>query len=148
MKKYSIHYSYYATADVEVLANSQDEALEKASKQHKDFDYSLNEETIRSVEEAEELEELVLIASEIVKNATDDGIEIKLNPWPYITVDLWNGFDFEARTEIMEQVYWDDDRDEIGFETDHYSELTLVDIPEFQQYEICKAIIEKGGKYA
>ena len=30
MKKFVIHYNYYATADVTVLANSKEEAIEKA----------------------------------------------------------------------------------------------------------------------
>ena len=30
MRKYIIHYNYFATADVTVLANSKEEAIEKA----------------------------------------------------------------------------------------------------------------------
>ena len=32
MKKFVIHYNYYATVDVTVLANSKEEAIEKAAR--------------------------------------------------------------------------------------------------------------------
>jgi hypothetical protein len=38
MKKYTVHYNYYATADVVVFANSKEEAIEKADQIELDND--------------------------------------------------------------------------------------------------------------
>ena len=44
MKKFVIHYNYYATVDVTVLANSKEEAIEKADQiefDNNDFELDL-----------------------------------------------------------------------------------------------------------
>ena len=38
MKKFTVHYNYYATADVVVFANSKEEAIEKADQIELDND--------------------------------------------------------------------------------------------------------------
>lgn len=41
MKKFTVHYEYYATADVVVFANSKEEAIEKANQielENEDFE--------------------------------------------------------------------------------------------------------------
>jgi hypothetical protein len=43
MKKYTVHYDYYATADVVVFANSKEEAIEKANQiELKNEDFELD----------------------------------------------------------------------------------------------------------
>ena len=46
----------------------------------------------------------------------------------------------------MEKVYWDEEREEIGIETEYNSELTISDILELQQYKLCQAIISQAEK--
>jgi hypothetical protein len=43
MKKFTVHYEYYATADVVVFANSKEEAIEKANQiELKNEDFELD----------------------------------------------------------------------------------------------------------
>ena len=49
MKKFVIHYNYYATINVEVLAENEEEAKAKANQitpDPSDFDFTLNEQTV------------------------------------------------------------------------------------------------------
>ena len=54
MKKFLVHYNYYATVDVVVLANSKEEAIEKADQiEFDNNDFELNFES-REVFESED----------------------------------------------------------------------------------------------
>ena len=56
MKKYTIHYNYYATIDVEVLAENEEEAKLKADLVEvdaNDYDFSLKEQSVVDVEDGE-----------------------------------------------------------------------------------------------
>lgn len=141
MKRYYIHYNYYATADVPVLAESEAEALQKARDvelQLSDYDFTLNEESIIDYEDVPDLKSLIKEAENILKK--DESIE--LNPWPTVTILVWNGEYMEPIRETIENIYWDEEREEIGFETDRCSELTILDIPDIEQIELCQTIIK------
>lgn len=141
MKRYYIHYNYYATADVPVLAETEEEALQKAREVHldlEDYDFTLNEESIIDEEEVPDIKSLIKEAENILKQS--DSIE--LNPWPTVTILVWNGEYMEPIRETIENIYWDEEREEIGFETDRCSELTISDIPDIEQIELCQTIIK------
>ena len=54
MKKFTVHYNYYATADVVVFANSKEEAIEKADQiEFDNNDFELDFES-REVFESED----------------------------------------------------------------------------------------------
>lgn len=141
MKRYYIHYNYYATADVPVLAETEEEALERAREVQlnlEDYDFTLNEESVIDEEEVPDLKSLIKEAENILKGKES----IKLNPWPTVTVLVWNGECMEPIREIIENIYWDEEREEIGFETDRCSELTISDIPDIERLELCQSIIK------
>ena len=155
MKKYTIHYNYYATHDVEVLAESEDEALKKARRVEIDFDnlfLTQNEETVLEAVDVPNLQTLIEKAEDIVKEADQDDAEIKLSPWPRITIEYWTGYNVEHKKELMEDLFWDYERNEIGFNTEDSSgDIGLSEIPEVEQFNICQAIInskKEGGRYA
>ena len=55
MKKFVIHYNYYATVDVTVLANSKEEAIEKADQiefDNNDFELDLDSREVFESEDA------------------------------------------------------------------------------------------------
>lgn len=55
MKKFTVHYNYYATADVVVYANSKEEAIEKADQiEFDNNDFELDFES-REVFESEDV---------------------------------------------------------------------------------------------
>ena len=82
MKKYTIHYNYYATADVTVLAKSKEEAIEKADQielSNDEFDLQFDTREVYGfdVELAEltDIEQLN-VAQIIIDAAKDNGIEL------------------------------------------------------------------------
>lgn len=55
MKKFVIHYNYYATVDVTVLANSKEEAIEKADQiefDNNDFELDFESREVLESEDA------------------------------------------------------------------------------------------------
>lgn len=141
MKRYYIHYNFYATADVPVLAESEAEALQKAREVHlnlDDYDFTLNEESVIDYEDVPDLKGLIKDAENILKQSDS----IQLDPWPTISILVWNGERMEPIRETIENIYWDEEREEIGFETDRCSELTISDIPDIEQIELCQTIIK------
>lgn len=143
MKKYTIIHNLTATVSIEVLAETREEAFEKASQNNidpRDYDFELDSAEIGHEEAVPDLKSLIKEAEDILKQS--DSIE--LDPWPTITVLVWNGERTEPIREIIENIYWDSVREEIGFETDRCSELTISDIPEIEQLELCEAIIEQS----
>ena len=55
MKKFTVHYNYYATADVVVFANSKEEAIEKADQielDNNDFELDFDSREVFESEDA------------------------------------------------------------------------------------------------
>lgn len=143
MNKYRFHFNYYATADVEILANSIEEAIDKVDKitvPNEEFHYTLNERSVIEQTEVPDLSALIKQAEDILK-AND---AFQLDPWPFATLQIWNGEDTVGRTEPIESIYWDEELEEIGFETEHWSGYSILDLPEIQQLNICLAIIKQA----
>ena len=70
MKKFIIHYNYYATADVTVLANSKEEAIEKADQieiPNDEFDLEYDNREAFELEDVPELQEVIDKATAIIK---------------------------------------------------------------------------------
>jgi len=147
MKRYVINYSFYASAEVVVLANSREEALQKGREVNipkDDIDLEPDTETITEEKEVPELHDLIREAEAILQEADKRNITFTLDPWLPATILSWNGKDMQPSTELIESIFYDNDREEIGFETDHWSETTISELPETQQYDICMAIIEQA----
>lgn len=145
MKKYTIHYDYYATYDVEVLAESKEEAINKAREievPYEEYDFSINEESVIDTKDVPDLPTLIKEAEEILKSAE----AFELSPWLNVTVPVWDGEKMKPITELLENVFWDEEREEIGLETDRCSEITISDIPDIQQLNLCQAIIAQAEK--
>lgn len=69
MKKFVIHYNYYATVDVTVLANSKEEAIEKADQiEFDNNDFELDFESREAFDEGDvpDLQDLITKASNII----------------------------------------------------------------------------------
>lgn len=154
MKKYTINYSFDANISVEVLAESEEEALKKARQvkiNKSDLEIEQNEESILEAIDVPNLQNLIEQAEGIIKKADEDDTEIKLNPWPYVTLEYWTGFEMEHKKYLMESLYWDYERDEIGFNTEESAgDFGLSEIPDIEQFNVCQAIInsQKGGQDA
>lgn len=148
MKKYTIHYNFCATADIEVLANSKEEAREKADMIDiplSDFDYDLNEKSIIDEEDVPDLRILIEKAEHIISKAEEEDIEFILNPWPRVTTVYWDGNKMEYQYQLVSFLFWNNERNEIGFNTvESAADYGLSEIPEIEQLEICQSIIAQA----
>lgn len=145
MKKYTIIHNFTATVSIEVLAETQEEAFEKASKNDidpRDYDFELDNAEIGNEEDVPDLQELIAKAEAIIKKADEEDDSITLFSWPLVTVESWDGSEMEYHHQRMYQLYWDYETDEIGFNTEESAgDFYLSELPEIEQYELCKAII-------
>lgn len=142
MKKYNICFCYDAKVDVEVLANSREEAIEKASQIEmplEDYDFDLNETIVNTTdEEIGSLDELTEKAVEIMKRVDCIG------PISFLTASVlvWDGFSMNPIVKRIDSIYWDELHEEICFDAGDSSECCLSDCSEIEQYNICKEIIK------
>lgn len=145
MKKYKIIHYYDAAIALEVLAATEDEALEQA----KGVDFDMNNlhlerngsEIIEAIE-VPDLKHIIEKAEDIIREADKDDKEIKLDPWPTVTTEWWNGNYMEYRHQTISHIFWDYDRNEIGFQTDDSAaDYGLSEIPDIEQHNLCTQII-------
>jgi len=147
MKKFTVIHNFTATASIEVLAETREEAFEKARRNEldlSDYDFELDNAEIGHEEEVHDLSTLIEQAESIMKKADEQEITFMLYPWPRVTVEHWTGYGMEHRQELTENVYWNFDDDEIGFTLDGGSEAILSEFPELEQFTICQRIIAQA----
>lgn len=150
MKKYTIIYNFTATASIEVLADTREEAFEKARANElnlADYNFELDGAgaEIGREEDVPDLRTMIQQAESIVKQADEEDKTLTLNPWPNVTTEYWTGAKMEQKTDLMDNLYWDYEADEIGFNTvNSAGDFSLSELPEIEQYEICEAIIRQG----
>lgn len=143
MKKFTIIHNLMATVSIEVLAETREEALEKASKNNIDpcdYDFELDSAEVGNEEEVQDLQVLIEQAEAIMKS-DEDGIT--LNPWLRVTLEYWNGENIVHKHDLMDCIFWNQDDDEIGFNSSSSAaDYNLSELPEIEQYKVCQAIIQ------
>lgn len=146
MKKFTIIHNLTATVAIEVLAETREEAFEKASKNNidpRDYDFELDSAEIGHEEEVPDLQKLIEKAEAIIKKVDEEDDEITLFPWPLVTVESWDGSKMEYHHQRMSLLYWDYEVNEIGFNTEESSgDFYLSELPEIEQLELCISIIK------
>lgn len=146
MKKYTVIHNFTATVSIEVLAETQEEAFEKASKNNidpRDYEFELDSAEIGHEEKVPDLQELIAKAEVIIKKADQEDDTIILNPWPVVTTESWDGTQMLYHKQLMYQLYWDYESDEIGFNTEESAgDFYLSELLEIEQYNLCQQIIK------
>ena len=116
MKKFVIHYNYYATADVTVLANSKEEAIEKADQieiPNDEFSLEYDNREAFELEEVPELQEVIDKATAIIKKFNEGaGHEdfYSVPCYPTVTTYCWNGDEMVKNKNAVEDFYNDSDK--------------------------------------
>lgn len=145
MKKFTIIHNFTAVASIEVLAETREEAFEKARQNDidpSDYEFELDSAEIGHEEDVEDLQHLIEKAEDIIREADNEDKEIKLDPWPTVTTEWWNGNYMEYRHQTITHIFWDYDRNEIGFQTDDSAaDYGLSEIPDIEQHNLCTQII-------
>lgn len=149
MKKYVVICRYYATAEFEVLANSEKEANEKADQVElspDDFFFDFIDSEISEAEEVPELSGMIERAGEILDRfSKEKDDEVYTVPaYPIVTTNIWDGREIKKVRNLIEDFYWDSEKG-LMMDVGEGFEVELDELPEIEQLEVCELIIREAS---
>ena len=149
MKKFTIIHNFTATASIEVLAETREEAFEKARENDlelSDYNFELDSAEIGREEDVPDLKELINKASEVIKRYEEEGNNscFSVPTYPTITTQSWNGDEFIKQRNIVEDFYYDSDKGLMMYVGEGF-EVELDELPEIEQLEVCELIIREAS---
>ena len=147
MRKYVIHYNYFATADVTVWANSKEEAIEKADQielSNDEFDLQFDTREVYGSEDVPDLNEIIDKAEEIIRKfdegaGKDDFYSVPC--YPTVTPYCWNDDEMAKNKNTVEDFYYDSDKG-LMMDVGQGFEVELDELPEIEQLNVCQVIID------
>ena len=148
MKKYVVICRYYATAEFEVLANSEKEANEKADQVElspEDFFFDFIDSEISEAEEVPELSGMIERTGEILDRfSKEKDDEVYTVPaYPIVTTNIWDGREIKKVRNLIEDFYWDSEKG-LMMDVGEGFEVELDELPEIEQLEVCELIIREA----
>lgn len=149
MKKYVVICRYYATAEFEVLANSEKEANEKADQVElspDDFFFDFIDSEISEAEEVPELSGMIERTGEILDRfSKEKDDEVYTVPaYPIVTTNIWDGREIKKVQNLIEDFYWDKEKG-LMMDVGEGFEVELDELPEIEQLEVCELIIREAS---
>lgn len=147
MKKYVIVCRYYATAEIEVLANSEKEANEKADQVElspEDFVFDFIDSEISEAEEVPELSDMIERTGKILDRfSKEKDDEVYTVPaYPIVTTNIWNGREIKKVRNLIEDFYWDKETSELILTSEDQVDISLSGLSEAEQHKVCSMIID------
>lgn len=149
MKKFVIHYNYYATADVTVLANSKEEAIEKADQieiPNNEFDLEYDNREAFELGDVPELQEVIDKATAIIKKFNEGaGQEDFYNVpcYPTVTTYCWNGDEMVKNKNAVEDFYYAPDKG-LMMDVGEGFEVELSELSDVEILDVCQVIINSA----
>ena len=149
MKKFTIIHNFTAAASIEVLAETREEAFEKARENDlelSDYNFELDSAEIGREEDVPDLKELINKASEVIKRYEEEGNNscFSVPTYPTITTQSWNGDEFIKQRNIVEDFYYDSDKGLMMYVGEGF-EVELDELPEIEQLGVCELIIREAS---
>ena len=149
MKKFTIIHNFTAVASIEVIAETREEAFEKAKENDlelSDYNFELDSAEIGREEDIPDLQELISKASEVIKRYGEEGHDgfLSVPTYPTITTQSWNGDEFIKHHNIVEDFYYDSDKGLMMYVGEGF-EVELDELPEIEQLEVCELIIREAS---
>ena len=149
MKKYVVICRYYATAEFEVLANSEKEANNKADQVElspEDFFFDFIDSEISEAEEVPELSGMIERTGEILDRfSKEKDDEVYTVPaYPIVTTNIWDGREIKKVRNLIEDFYWDSEKG-LMMDVGEGFEVELDELPEIEQLEVCELIIREAS---
>ena len=147
MKKYVVICRYYATAEFEVLANSEKEANEKADQVElspDDFFFDFIDSEISEAEEVPELSGMIERTGEILDRfSKEKDDEVYTVPaYPIVTTNIWDGREIKKVQNLIEDFYWDKETSELILTSEDQVDICLSELSESEQHKVCSMIID------
>ena len=149
MKEFTIIHNFTAAASIEVLAETREEAFEKARENDlelSDYNFELDSAEIGREEYVPDLQELINKASEVIKRYGEEEHDscFSVPTYPTITTQSWNGNEFIKHHNIVEDFYYDSDKGLMMYVGEGF-EVELDELPEIEQLEVCELIIREAS---
>ena len=146
MKKFTIIHNFTAVASIEVIAETREEAFEKAKENDlklSDYNFELDSAEIGREEDIPDLQELINKASEVIKRYGEEEHDsfFSVPTYPTITTESWNGNDFIKQRNIVEDFYWDSEKG-LMMDVGEGFEVELDELPEIEQLNVAQIIID------
>ena len=146
MKKYSIIHNFTATAYIEVLAETREEAFEKARENQLDlydYNFELDSAEIITEEDVPDLQGLISQAGKIIeKYMKEHDCYMPLETNYTITTEVWDGVQFVKHNNIVDNLHIDTTGG-IIINSSESIEIALEELSDIEQFNICKLIIQK-----
>lgn len=149
MKKFTIIHNFTAVTSIEVLAETREEAFQKARENDlelSDYSFELDSAEIGREEEVPDLKELINKASEVIKRYGEKEHKgfFSVPIYPTITTQTWNGDEFIKHHNIVEDFCWDSEKG-LMINVGEGLEVELDELPEIEQLEVCELIIREAS---
>lgn len=149
MKKFTIIQNFTAVTSIEVLAETREEAFQKARENDlelSDYSFELDSAEIGREEEVPDLKELINKASEVIKRYGEKEHKgfFSVPIYPTITTQTWNGDEFIKHHNIVEDLCWDSEKG-LMINVGEGLEVELDELPEIEQLEVCELIIREAS---
>ena len=146
MKKFTIIHNFTAVASIEVIAETREEAFEKAKENDLElsaYNFELDSAEIGREEDIPDLQELINKAGEVIKRYGEEEHDsfFSVPTYPTITTESWNGNDFIKQRNIVEDFYWDSEKC-LMMDVGEGFEVELDELPEIEQLNVCQVIID------
>ena len=138
MKKFVIHYNYYATADVTVLANSKEEAIEKADQieiPNDEFSLEYDNREAFELEDVPELQEVIDKATAIIKKFNEGA-----GQEDFYSVPCY-GDEMVKNKNAVEDFYYDSDKG-LMMDVGEGFEVELSELSDVEILNVCQVIID------
>ena len=148
MKRFTIVHNFTAAASIEVLAETKEEAFEKAYQNDlelSEYDFELDSAEIAQEEDVPDLQELISKASEVIKRFGEEEHDICFSVpfYPTITTQVWNGDEFKKHRNIVKDFYWNYEKG-LMLDVGKGFEVELDELPEIEQMKVCQLIISEA----
>ena len=145
MKKFTIIHNFTAVASIEVIAETREEAFEKAKENDLElsaYNFELDSAEIGREEDIPGLQELINKASEVIKRYGEEEHDsfFSVPTYPTITTESWNGNDFIKQRNIVEDFYYDSDKG-LMMDVGEGFEVELSELSDVEQLNVCQVII-------
>ena len=147
MKKFVIHYNYYATIDVEVLAENEEEAKAKADQitpDPGDFDFTLNEQTVIDQMDGIDLPALTDQLRSRVKEYIERHQSAFMPIHFHLTAEVdseWNGKAYVPIRDNVISLSLDATGEEVLVSFEDSERMALDDLSDIDQYSIAVTVL-------
>lgn len=145
MKKFTVIHNFTAVASIEVLAETREEAFEKAKENDlelSDYNFELDSAEIGHEETTSDLQDFISKANKILKKYQEKRDKCFYMPiYPTVTTLSWDGYKYTKHRNITEDFYYDSDKGLIMYVGEGL-EIELDELSEIEQMNVCQSIID------